>query len=253
MPRILPFLVCAVLAPAAAARAQSAVPVLIELFTSEGCSSCPPADAWVRQLDARQPMPDEQLIILSEHVDYWDRGGWKDPYSSHALTLRQQAYARSLDLPDVYTPQLLVDGTDELKTTDPVRVARILAGDTSAAKIPVRITSVTVDTATPRVLHARIEADGGPVSGDVYVAVALDHAQSDVLGGENQGRRLAYVAVVEDLTKIGKLEKRKNFSRDFQQKLGTGMDPSNLRIVAFVQQRGPGRVLGAAMRKAPFR
>ena|ERR1035441_8421068 len=231
----------------------SVAPVLVEMFTSEGCSSCPPADAWLQQLDASQPIPNAQLIVLSEHVDYWNHDGWKDPFSSHILTERQFAYVRALHLREAYTPQMVVDGSSEVQGNDPARVTQVFQMAATATKVSMRITSVSVD-GTTHVLRARIEADGGTemAAADVYAAVALNRAESQVLHGENGGRHLTYVAVLQELAKIGKLEKGKGFRRDFQRKLNPGDDPSNLRIIAFVQESGPGRVLGATLKKAPF-
>jgi hypothetical protein len=226
----------------------------VELFTSEGCSSCPPVDAWLQKLDESQPVPDAQLIVLSEHVDYWDHDGWKDPYSSHSLTERQQAYVAPLHGKEIYTPQMIVDGASEVTGNDSAQITAIFRKAAEAPKLPVSVSSVSVDSSNPPVLHARIEADdaAGTKSGDVYVAIALAHAESQVLHGENGGKHLIHVAVLQDLAKIGKVDKGKSFSREFQQKLKPGTDASNLRIIAFVQEPGPGRVLGSAMKAAPF-
>jgi hypothetical protein len=223
----------------------TANPILIELFTSEGCSSCPPADVFLQQLDETQPIPGAQLIVLSEHVTYWDHDGWKDPNSSPALTDRQTAYDTVLTGKNVYTPQMIVDGAQ-------VKVdAHALKKAAATPKIPVRIGAITVDTANPPILRARIETDVNVENhgGDVYVAVALDHVESQVLRGENGGRHLIHVAVVQELTKIGKLQKGKSFAQDVQLKLKPGTDPRNIRLVALVQESGPGKVLGSALRK----
>lgn len=226
-------------------------PVLVELFTSEGCSSCPPVDTLLQQMDAAQPFSHAQLIVLSEHVDYWNHDGWKDPYSSALFTDRQTAYVRALGLSEPYTPQLIVDGNVVLRTSDPQQVNQTFEKAAAAPRIPVHIVGFSVADTNPPVVRARIEADGesAPGNADVYLAVALEHAESQVSAGENNGRRLTHVAVVEYLKKLGKLESGKGFAQDCQVKLKKGTDPANLRVVAFVQESGPGKVLGAALRK----
>jgi hypothetical protein len=233
----------------AAATSTQVHPVLVELFTSEGCSSCPPADALLQRMDDSQPVAGAQLIVLSEHVDYWDRLGWKDPYSSAELTDRQSAYVRTLGLATAYTPQFIVDGTAELKSGDEQDNRKIIEEAATMPTIPVRIGAVTVDGGDPAVLRTRIEADGSADkhNADVYVAVALNQAESQVLRGENAGRNLSYVAVVQQITKVGKLKKGANFSEDVQVRLKPGTDPKNVRLIAFVQESGPGKLLGAAL------
>ncbi|HEY2857178.1 MAG TPA: DUF1223 domain-containing protein [Terracidiphilus sp.] len=225
--------------------------VLVELFTSEGCSSCPPADEFVRKLDQLQPVADAQLIVLSEHVDYWDHEGWKDPYSSSALTDRQAAYERALGLNSSYTPQLIVDGAGELRLSDSQQIERVFQQAAATPKISVRLEGVSVDPATSKlVAHVAAEAGTGKSSADVYLAVALDHADSEVARGENGGRHLVHTAVVEQLVKVGKLERGQNFDQNVQVKLKQGIDPANLRVIAFVQAPGPGKLLGAVLWKS---
>ncbi|MFZ0271378.1 MAG: DUF1223 domain-containing protein [Acidobacteriaceae bacterium] len=226
-------------------------PILLELFTSEGCSSCPPVDNWAERLDAAQPIAGAQLIVLSEHVDYWDHDGWRDPFSSGLITARQRGYMQMLGLSDVYTPQVILDGAVEVH---PWKVSEVKQGLQKAAEepmIPLHIEGAALTAGEPGELTGRIEAEGSAQKhgGDVYVAVALDKTETDVLAGENNGKKLTNVAVVKDLAKIGKLEKGKSFDQTFRVKLWQGADPSNLRVVAFVQEPGQGKVLGAAMTK----
>jgi hypothetical protein len=225
-------------------------PILVELFTSEGCSSCPPADALLEKMDSSQPVPGAQLIVLSEHVDYWDHDGWKDPNSSAAMTERQVAYVHALGLNTPYTPQFVVDGSREMRANDVQQVEKVFHEAAAAPKISVRIGEVSVE-GNGGVLRARIEADenSGKHNADVYVAIALDRVESQVLHGENGGRHLTHVAVVQQITKVGKLSKGKSFGEAVQLKLKPGTDPKNVRIVAFVQEPGAGRLLGAALRK----
>jgi len=226
-------------------------PIFVELFTSEGCSSCPPADALLQQMDATPHFAGGQLIVLSEHVNYWDHDGWKDPNSSAQLTERQAAYVRALRLKEPYTPQLIVDGTREMSANDPQQIDKILREAASTPTIPVRIGETSVDAGNPMVVRMHIAADGSSDkrNADVYVAVALDRVESQVLYGENGGRHLTHVAVVVELKKVGKLSKGKSFDDVVQLKFKPGIDPKNVRFVAFVQEPGPGKLLGAALRK----
>jgi len=229
--------------------AGTASPVLVELFTSEGCSSCPPADALLRQLDATQPVPGAQLVVLSEHVDYWNHLGWKDPYSSRFFSDRQSAYAGHFINSTVYTPQMVVDGGAELVGSDSQRALQVIAKARDQAKVPVTLSHLQPAAGQ---LRAHVEVPALPESmkarsGDVYLAVALNHAESQVLRGENEGSRLQHVAVAQSMTKVGAVSRTKGFAQDVTVKLNSGEDVSNLRVILFVQDPASGRVLGAAL------
>src|SRR6266852_6331763 len=193
-------------------------PVLVELFTSEGCSSCPPADALLSKLD-RQPAAGAELVVLSEHVDYWNHLGWRDPYSSHFYSERQSAYADRLGVSSIYTPQMVVDGTIEFVGSSARSANEAFVKASSAPKIPVHLSSVTLEQANILRAHVEIEAltdSFGSREAEVYVAVALNRAESLVSHGENDGRTLAHTAVVRNLLKIGTLRLGRRFAQDVQ-------------------------------------
>ena len=226
--------------------------VLVELFTSEGCSSCPPADALLQQLERWQPVAGAQLIVLSEHVDYWNHDGWTDPYSSHFFTERQNAYSDHFRLATVYTPQMVVDGNREFTGSNGRLALQACQKAAGFRKIPIRISSVSHEN--PVTLKAHVEADALDESykfkqADIYIVVALNSAESQVAGGENKGRHLSHVAVVQSLTKIGSVKKGKSFARDVSLKLEPRTDPGRVRVIAFVQESGQGQVLGAALQR----
>lgn len=231
---------------------ESASPVLIELFTSEGCSSCPPADALLQQLDRTQPVNGARLIVLSEHVDYWNHIGWTDPYSSHFFSERQSAYGNRFGLSSVYTPQMVVDGQTEFVGNDSWLASKAVEKALALPKVAVRISDLSLDVA--KMLEAHVDTDALPETlkvrkADVYLVVALNHAESQVLRGENSGRRLTHVGVVQSLTKIGSIESGKTFSQDVHLKLDPRTDPANLRVIAFIQQPGQKQVLGVAQQQ----
>lgn len=234
------------------ANAEAVHPVLVELFTSEGCSSCPPADVLLQKLDTVQPIHGAQLVVLSEHVTYWDHDGWKDPNSSDLLTERQSSYERTLGVSQPYTPQFIVDGTQEANLADPGDIQAKLTKAASTPKVAIRIGKVTVDGGNPATLQAHIETDANfdKYGADVFVALALDRVESQVLHGENGGKRLVHIAVVRQLAKVGKLPKEKTFSQDVHLKLKPGEDAKNLRLIVFAQETD-GKVLGAAEQTIP--
>jgi hypothetical protein len=238
-------LIC--LAQAGNAPAPTPTPVLVELFTSEGCSSCPPADRLLEELDSKQPISGVHVIALSEHVDYWDRLGWKDPYSSSIFTERQGSYVTQFGLATGFTPQMVVDGESQFTGGNAAQAQENIMKAASATKLPIKLSAI-YDRNTPGKLKVDTEVEPG--TGTVYLALVLAHAESQVLHGENGGRHLSHVDVVQTLKKIGNLDKARNFSRQTELKLPSGADPSNLRLIAFIQDtRGngsTGKVIGAA-------
>ena len=223
--------------------AAPANPILVELFTSEGCSDCPPADAFLKALDAAQPIPGAQLIVLEEHVDYWDDQGWRDPFSSHDLTLRQGEYVDRLHVKNgPYTPQMVVDGREAFVGSDRPQAARAFAKEASAPKISVQISALHIEEGKAL---AHVEIGAVSSKAEVFVAIALDRAQSQVLRGENGGRQLEHVAVVERLTSIGKMRKDQPFSKDVAIKMDH--PEKAYRLITFVQQMDAGKVLGTAV------
>lgn len=227
--------------------ATATVPILVELFTSEGCSDCPPADAFLQQLD-RQPFPRAAIIVLSEHVDYWNHDGWKDPYSSSFFSERQRAYAQEFELSrGVYTPQMIVDGSSEFVGSNQALAGKAFAKALTATKIDVRLTSTSIGPNDS--LRAHVETASLPKTqkADVYAAIALNRAESQVSAGENAGRKISHAAVVRSLTRIATLRQNQPFTQDIQLKLPPDTDPNNMRLVVFIQEPHHGKVLGAAM------
>src|SRR5712664_4104636 len=226
----------------------SRAPVLVELFTSEGCSSCPPADALLERLDRSQPLSGADLIVLSEHVDYWNDIGWKDPYSSHEYSERQSAYAAQFGLRSIYTPQMVVDGQFEFVGSDERRARQAIESATKVMKTPVTVSSRLSDEKTA-ILHI----ETGPLpssitaeSAGVFLAIADNSDESHVRRGENAGRTLKHVAVLRNLIRIGAVDRSAGFSRDMKVDLNS-KNPSNLRVAVIVQEAEVGRVLGAGL------
>ena len=215
---------CLVAAAAAPARA----PVLVELFTSEGCSSCPPADRLLAELDP-------QAIVLGEHVDYWDHQGWRDPFSSHANTLRQESYARHFGIGGPYTPQMVVDGAVEFNGSDGRRAQEEIARAAVRERTLIRLSRV------PAGLD--IAVDPVPRPTDILLAFALESGASQVAGGENKGLSLRHVAILRSMRKIGAVKK----GAAFHQTVELPAEAAAGRVIVFAQDSDMGRIQGAAI------
>ncbi len=237
-------------AKAPGAPEKPAQPVVVELFTSEGCSSCPPADALLLKLDRMQPIPGALVIPLSEHVDYWDHLGWKDPFSSAVFSRRQESYAERFHMDSVYTPQAVIDGTSEALGSDASQVRNAILRSLNTDKLQVRISPVFRSSRGAPAVHVEVEPwgkSGNRGGAQVKVALAESSVVSDVLRGENSGRKLEHVAVVRSLVDIGRLDAAGGFSADIPL-AGELEHWSGKRMVAFVQEQQFGRIEGAAAR-----
>src|SRR3984893_13333840 len=228
-------------------------PVLIELFTSEGCSSCPPADALLAKLDRSQPVNGAELIVLSEHVDYWNDIGWKDPYSSHEYSERQRAYAARFGRGSVYTPQMVIDGHSELVGSDERRAIQAVEHEATFAKVPLSLSAIRFESKDKLGVHVEVDPLGPSVavhSASLFLAIADDSDESQVSRGENAGRTLKHVAVLRSLVSVGTVGKTDKVSRDISVKFSSeGGRP--LRIVGIIQESSAGRVLGVASARFP--
>ena len=229
------------------------VPVLLELFTSEGCSSCPPADRLLESLDTKQPVSGAELIVLSEHVDYWNHLGWKDPFSSPQYSARQQEYVRKLRSGDAYTPQLVVDGRFQVVGSDSSDAASAIRKTLREPKTPIAISSITRagDLVSARIEIAASAQSAKASKGVLYVAIADNRAESQVARGENAGRSLSHVAATRLLKEIGMVDPERASTRDVALSFSVQPNTSSagFRLIAFVQDPGSGQVRGVAMRR----
>jgi hypothetical protein len=223
--------------------------VVAELFTSEGCSSCPPADALLAELDRRKTLAGVPVIALSEHVDYWNHDGWHDPFSSELWTERQNGYNARFRLDSVYTPQMVIDGTQQVNGSNGGQVAHAI--ETAAAqpgKLQIEITDAAWNN---DVLRATISvSDQSPQTAKgttLYAVLADDEDTSSVSRGENSGHTLKHVSVVRVMQKVSSLHGP--YSGPVEIKLPHGVTRSKMRLIVFAQKGQNGQIFGAAQRE----
>jgi hypothetical protein len=221
--------------------------VLVELFTSEGCSSCPPADALLKLVNGSQTNGGQLVVGISEHVTYWNSLGWADPYSSPAYTERQNAYSERFHLEGPYTPQMVINGAEQIVGSD--RAALLQAVEKEDAESPrmsLRIVSLSV-AANTLTVNLATSGDLPKQGADLMAVLADDSDRSNVLRGENSGRLLTHVAVARSITRVAKVKTAGDLTvqipipASFQATQGH-------HLILFAQTPGNGRVLGTDTR-----
>jgi hypothetical protein len=220
------------------------VPVLLELFTSEGCSSCPPADKLLEEIDRTQPIERADLVVLSEHVDYWNRDGWTDPYSSPTFTERQQVYASRLGVSDIYTPQIVVDGTRSVVGGNWPKVESAIRQSLREAKISISVAAKRNEDKAE--IHVEIAPTSTKERAVVYLVLAHDRVRSQVARGENAGRDLSHVAVAYSVREIASIKPLSAFDKGLSVSLPRNSRAGDTRAIVFVRRSDTTAVIGVA-------
>jgi len=214
--------------------------VVVELFTSEGCSSCPPADALLGRLREVKLADGVEVVPLGLHVDYWNQQGWIDRFSSDAYTRRQQKYAERFRIEGPYTPQMVVDGQLQFTGNDANRLQQAILQEAQRPQ-PAQI---QISPGEPDSVQIQVKTDP-PAAGEVLLAVTEDKLATKVGAGENGGRELHHWAVVRELRSLGRVRDG-NFAAAVPLKLKKDWKREDLRVVVFVQDPASGRIDGAA-------
>jgi len=232
--RLLPIVVLVALAPRGGFSQPPRVPVLVELYTSEGCSSCPPADLLLESLSRDQPIARAEIIPLGLHVDYFDHLGWKDPFSSKSFTARQSSYSPVFGDDNLYTPQIVVDGEKAIPGTEKEIVRRAIE---AAAARPHLVVAVAARRVSDRV-QLTIQAPAAPTNAEkiqIVLAIAEDGLSSVVTRGENNGRTLHHVAVARSVQTLDSLSAK---SSVIEKPLSLGKDWKRGALKALVWLQG---------------
>jgi len=216
---------------------------VVELFTSEGCSSCPPADALVAKVE--KEVTDKPVYILAFHVDYWNRLGWKDAFSNADYSKRQQQYAKWLKLSSVYTPQIVVNGKTEFVGSEENNLRNAIKTNLQKSvkgELVLSDVKVAGDKA-----NVQYHADGATANSALLIALVEKNATTKVERGENSGRTLSHVQIVTQLKTVS----LKNSNGSESIALPHGFDPQKWELIAFVQNTSNGEIASAAKAEFP--
>jgi len=235
-----------VLSQAGPTQSAAAYPsaVLVELFTSEGCSDCPPADELLRQVNGHKTASGQLIVGISEHVSYWNGLGWKDPFSADLYTSRQNDYGTHFGLGSVYTPQMVVNGREQFVGSDSRALQAALVTESQRKRISLRIDSGQIKDNS--VTFTYTASDLPPKGALQLVAVLVDDMdQSSVLRGENSGRKLTHVAVARAFAPLGVLREAGQHSTTLPLPPSFLSNPSaGHHLVLFAQQGSGGPIMG---------
>ena len=231
--------------PACSAYSPAFTTALVELYTSEGCDSCPPADHWLSSLFAQGFRPD-QVVPLALHVDYWDYIGWKDPYAKSEFSRRQHKLVQMRRATVVYTPQVVLQGHDFRRwgTDEFTRTVARINSTPARARIRLSLRSMTKDAANVGLVA---ELLGPAEDAALYVAAYENKLTSDVGAGENRGRRLEHDFVVREWVGPIGFDRSSRIEEIRSLPLLPNADPAHSGVAAFVQDRSTGEVLQAVM------
>jgi len=238
-----------------AAQSSSPTPVVVELFTSEGCSSCPPADNLLAKMESAQPFKGVQIIAIEEHVDYWNQQGWLDPFSSIEWTDRQQVYVTALHEEGPFTPQMVVNGHAQLVGSRADQAVKAVQDAQGSSATLVKLTPASAgNPAEPRftITVGKIAQLSPGDSAEVWLAVTESGLSSQVSRGENAGRNLSHASVLRSMRRIGNADAHADtasFQGDASSKLKSSWKRENLSAVVLVQEKKSRRILGAASQK----
>jgi hypothetical protein len=198
------------------------------------------------KLEQDQPVAGAEIIILEEHVDYWEGLGWHDRFSSHQFTARQNVYGTRFHLDSVYTPQMVVDGSEQFVGNDATKARQTIAHSTQPPKIDLRLSAISVDHGhVSGTVSIATNSASSPRS-DLFAALVDPQAETNVRGGENGGRTLHHAGVVRSLVRIGSVQDLAGGPLKFTFTAPSDAAPGKERVVVFAQKSGQGAVIGAA-------
>jgi hypothetical protein len=226
--------------------------VIVELFTSEGCSSCPPADALLKELSEQQPVAGAEIIALEEHVDYWDHLGWKDPYSSFSFTERQGDYSKLFNGDGVYTPQMVVDGHSEFVGSRSREARKTIEQAATQPKLTIQLLpalGAATDSAAFEVKISNLSAVTNGHEAELWISLTEKGLHTDVKAGENSGEHLQHAAIVRVLRKANSFSGTTDYQTKASLKLNAAWQRENLCFVAFAVEKDSRKIIGAASAK----